>query len=517
MQAATAKPSVRLLVFFIFYAILWTAGLGFVFNLGQVDSAPLLHQHCGDQHIFTLIAQGVLDGKMIYADLWDHKGPLLFLLYVPFLWMAGGEQHLALFIAQCLSSFVVLLYSWKLARLYLTEKLSLFLIILLPAVLGSYSANVTDLFISLQLLSLYYFIHKYKTGSQRPILLVLGVCTSLALYSKFILCAFWIPFFFIELYQLWKHNGKGVLVKQLLKCSLAFALISALVFALVNPQLVWENYITFNQSYGSQQTSIFISDPAEVLSRLIWPHPIGLQLLFYIKIPAILLGLLLLLSCFVLWPEYKKNLLSIIACLLSMILTLMAAAATPVMREYYYISLHPFFILSLIFLLYRIPCMVRIFIKSQRLRTLLYRASIAMIALALTAFILRYQSEKQAVSRRTNQLNHYVAQHIKPESKIISVGFSPTYFDLYHELDTLPQSPYFFQPYIPKSTFNKFEESSLELIAQGAVDHVILPASEKEEIYTQLIASPLYELRDLSKTEPDAHWLHFAKKKSPAL
>ncbi len=517
LTPTNSKPSVRLLVFFIFYAILWTAGLGFVFNLGHANSAPLLHQHCGDQHIFTLIAQGVLDGKTIYTDLWDHKGPLLFLLYAPFIWMTGGEQHLALFIAQCLSSFIVLLYSWKLARLYLSEKLALLLVILIPASLGSYSANVTDLFISLQLLSLYYFIHKYKTGSRRPILLVLGVCTTIALYSKFILCAFWIPFFFVELYQILKHKGKGVLVKELLKCTLGFALISTLVFVLVSPQIVWENYIAFNQSYGSQEASIIFSDPAEVLSRLIWPHPIGLQLLFYAKIPFVLVGLGLLLSSFILWPEYKKNLLSIITCFLAMILTLMVAAATPVMREYYYISLHPFFILSLIFMLYWASRLLPRLISSPRIRMLLYRAMILMTILALAGFILRYQSEKRDVASKTNQINHYIAQHIKPQSKIISIGFSPTSFDLYHELDTLPQSPYLYQPYIPKSTYNKIEESSLELIAKGAVDHVILPMSEKDAIYEQLIASPLYEQRDLSIMALHADWIHFAKKKSSTI
>ena len=51
-----------------------------------------------DQSVFIYVAEGLLDGDIPYRDRWDHKGPLIYLLNVvglliagiPGIWLVGG-------------------------------------------------------------------------------------------------------------------------------------------------------------------------------------------------------------------------------------------------------------------------------------------------------------------------------------------------------------------------------------------------------------------------------------------
>ncbi len=51
-----------------------------------------------DQNVFIYVAEGLLDGEIPYLDRWDHKGPLIYLLYavglliagIPGIWLAGA-------------------------------------------------------------------------------------------------------------------------------------------------------------------------------------------------------------------------------------------------------------------------------------------------------------------------------------------------------------------------------------------------------------------------------------------
>ncbi len=509
---SSPRPSILLIAFFFVYACVWTLGLGFYTNFLGDAVSPILHIHCADQHIFTLFAKGILEGKAIYADLWDHKGPLLFLLYVPFVWMSGENVNIALLIMQVLCSFTVLFFSWKLARLFLGARLSLLIVLLLPVVLGTYSANATDIFVPLQVISLYLFIRKHKTGSEQSILFPLGVCTSLVFFSKYTLCAFWIPLFFVELYWLWRHRPASALLRELGKCVLFFVALAALVFQFASPLQTWQTYVEFNLLYGSNAPSILMSNPKEVFERLLWPHPIGLQLLFYLALPTTLAGLVLLLGFLFSWPEYRKSLPCLIPCALSMVLTLIMAASTPVMRDYYYLTLHPFFILSLIFILYRLHRVLSHRAMFARWSLALYRMAIAFILVVLAGLAARYQLEARSGAQRVNEMHRYISDHISPEDTLLTVGFDVALFDAYVQVDTLPLRHYFFEPFIPRSMFPYFHDATLEIITNGEAQHVLLRNNETTAPYIECLkASGRYQSRTAKGASGQVLFEHYTR------
>ena len=86
---------------------------GIVIALLFVLAADSFIKDCGDSCIFKYIAKGHLTGRETpYLDLWDHKGPLLYLVYVVGLaidqtWGIWAVQGLFLLGSACLA-FVLL-------------------------------------------------------------------------------------------------------------------------------------------------------------------------------------------------------------------------------------------------------------------------------------------------------------------------------------------------------------------------------------------------------------------------
>lgn len=89
--------------------------LCFIFLLGMllcaVFTSPLFPYSLGDDSaLFTLIGKGITEGKVVYKDLFDHKGPILFFIEA-FGYFFGGRT--GIFILQCIFGLVNLFLSYK--------------------------------------------------------------------------------------------------------------------------------------------------------------------------------------------------------------------------------------------------------------------------------------------------------------------------------------------------------------------------------------------------------------------
>jgi 4-amino-4-deoxy-L-arabinose transferase-like glycosyltransferase len=99
------RDAVRLAAFLIFLA-----ALIFLFQM-PLFQAPFER----DQGTYATIARGWMHGELPYRDLWDNKGPLLFLWYVAsFAWL--GESVAAPRVAAALAAALSLPFVWAAAR-----------------------------------------------------------------------------------------------------------------------------------------------------------------------------------------------------------------------------------------------------------------------------------------------------------------------------------------------------------------------------------------------------------------
>ncbi|MBQ8325023.1 MAG: hypothetical protein IJX82_07740 [Clostridia bacterium] len=80
-------------------------------------TSPLYpYDYGGDSAIFSLVGKGIANGKILYVDLFDHKGPILFFIEALGCLMGG---RFGIWLLQCVFGAVNLLllyYSWKLIR-----------------------------------------------------------------------------------------------------------------------------------------------------------------------------------------------------------------------------------------------------------------------------------------------------------------------------------------------------------------------------------------------------------------
>lgn len=109
MKTASSKKDLsNLMILYICFIV--------VMFLTSCFTSPLFPNRFGqDSAIFSLLGKGLLEGKDLYTDLFDHKGPMIFFLNALGLSMGGRG---GIFLLQCLFGFV------SLTILYFTAKQS---------------------------------------------------------------------------------------------------------------------------------------------------------------------------------------------------------------------------------------------------------------------------------------------------------------------------------------------------------------------------------------------------------
>lgn len=144
------------------------------------SSSPLYDTYGGDSSIFMLIGKGILNGKVPYLDLFDHKGPLLF--FIEALGQSIIPDRLGIFILQIANLTLCLIFLSKISNLFISSKksiipiLSFILILMITMRNGNISEEYSLIFIIISLyLALKYYLsesieHNYRYS------FIYGIC-----------------------------------------------------------------------------------------------------------------------------------------------------------------------------------------------------------------------------------------------------------------------------------------------------------------------------------------------------
>lgn len=130
------------------------------------STSPLYISEGGDSLIFKTIGLGIVQGKLPYVDLFDHKGPLIF--YIDALGISLGGTA-GIFMLQVLSMWASLFLIWKTVSLFTDRKTSFWLTVLTLIPLADFIVEGNQCeewmlpFISLSL----YLAFSWLTGGDR--------------------------------------------------------------------------------------------------------------------------------------------------------------------------------------------------------------------------------------------------------------------------------------------------------------------------------------------------------------
>ena len=146
----------------------------------------------GDSLQFQTIGKAWLDGKVPYRDLFDHKGPIIFLVNALGFLLGGGTRY-GIVVLQVIALAVVIHYALRLARLVSTSRLwgGIVLVFTLIAYARAYvqGNSIQEYSLPFIFASVYYLVHflQQPKGTNHPLkyAFLYGITISVCLLTQF--------------------------------------------------------------------------------------------------------------------------------------------------------------------------------------------------------------------------------------------------------------------------------------------------------------------------------------------
>lgn len=223
-----------------------------------------------DANIFLTIGRGIIDGKIVYADLFDHKGPILYFIYA-LAAIISNTSFFGVYLLEVICMFFFLYYSFKIYRLfYDQEDLAIYFYLLFMAIIIATSSafsygggSVEELFLPILQANMYYVLKTIKCNEDFSALtcLTLGIFTGIAFFVKYTICGFYLGLFIYCLsYQYTKDKYK--ILNCIINATAGFlipTILTVAYFLIVGELLAFiQGYFVTNiNGYASWDVSIF--------------------------------------------------------------------------------------------------------------------------------------------------------------------------------------------------------------------------------------------------------------------
>ncbi len=188
-----------------------------------------------DTNIYFTIGRGMTSGLMPYRDLFDHKGPLLFLIYAAGA-MISNSSFLGVYLLEVLSLAAALYFGWKIVCLYGEGDLTLVSIPILAAVTlcsraFTQGGSAEEFVLPALLYGLYAALCRMRGGESRLLDVFFGAAVSWVFLIKYTDCGLFFGLgFFLVLYVLCTDGLKEMFL-TVLRMAAGFAVPAALAAA----------------------------------------------------------------------------------------------------------------------------------------------------------------------------------------------------------------------------------------------------------------------------------------------
>lgn len=199
------KLNLRNALFFLAFAILCMtlfSASSFLYPLNPWD----------DANVYMTIGKSMLSGKLLYKDIFDHKGPILFLLH-ELAAMISYRSFLGIYLAEVACYWGFLWYSYRITRLFSDSWINkpLTCLIGLGVVTTDfffYGDSVEELSLPILSYTLFWMLSYLKTDTlpSRNTLLLVGIGMGLIFWMKFTIVIFHFAALMANLYICYRRN-----------------------------------------------------------------------------------------------------------------------------------------------------------------------------------------------------------------------------------------------------------------------------------------------------------------------
>ncbi|MGX7243847.1 hypothetical protein ACWOC1_03235 [Enterococcus quebecensis] len=327
--------------------------LSMVLLLLTTKSSPFfLTNDWVDSNAFFTVGKSMMQGLVPYRDLFDQKGPFLYLIYGVGS-IINSKGFIGVFIIQCLAMMINLFYCFKILKLYLSESMSIVLTILFPVfILNEYyyrqGGSPEEFCIPLLMILIFQILDGFKKERQflkfsKGVYFWQGLTVSAIFLIKFSLLGPWIAFYlFLFGYYLVKKEYRELIPFFIYSASgFLLGILPWLVYFVINDALV-----DFFNVYIVVNSGVYNDSSGNIVERIAYVIGAASE-----RIKASFFGLFVIFPTLMFIPVWKKLSKPISHRLFMMIIILSTVFFIYMglrSYEYYFLFMMPFGLFSLI-------------------------------------------------------------------------------------------------------------------------------------------------------------------------
>ena len=200
----------------------------------------------GDSSIFIYFGKAMRAGKSMYTDIFDHKGPVIFVLNYLGTFLPGRVT--GVYWIELVALFGTLVGVYKTGRLTLKRPLSLFVMTLFGLTLARYlqNGNLTESYaLPLWVYSLYLFQRYYHLGypikKHESILVGASIMVTFLLRANLILS--WVPLIVVLMAGYIYRRKWGELKHCIIGCGIGLGMVGLAAAVLLYVTGIWNDFI----------------------------------------------------------------------------------------------------------------------------------------------------------------------------------------------------------------------------------------------------------------------------------
>lgn len=261
----------------LFYILLSIISIWIAFF--TLNSSPLIKNYNDiDSSVFIVMGKSMINGKVLYTDVFDHKGPIVYLINALALLIS---PHIGLFILECILITIGTIYIFKTAKIFLNNYCSIFfsLLYLFFVHLSIGGGNYTEEFsLTFTAIALYYIIqiiHLNQLSKKRN-WIIIGATFAINLFIKPTYISIWIAFGITMLVSLIKKKLFKELLLGILYALIGIAMISLplLMYFIINNNIkdFINAYFILNFKYAGESVLYKLNIAIKLLvdNRYLW-------------------------------------------------------------------------------------------------------------------------------------------------------------------------------------------------------------------------------------------------------
>ena len=325
-----------------------------LFLLICTKSSPLyLTNDWTDANASFSLGKSMMNGKVLYKDIFNQKGPLLYSIH-GLSYLISNKTFLGVFFFELAFFSVFLLYSYKIARLYLNKRYGLILIPVITFLIlnnknFAHGDSPEQFGMTFLMISLYYLLKQLKSTTFSPIalnvVLLNGILAGSIIWMKYSMFGFWIGWILV-ISVITISNKKflhGILINLVFFVGILLSTIPFIIYFSINGALNdWiESYVFVNINQYSKSSTIYKS-----IKFIIKKSIDGLGRNTFFLIISVFGILAILISNF-----YAKNIAKRIAILIPFLLLTIGVYGGGRAYIYYFLIISPVSIFGVIYIL----------------------------------------------------------------------------------------------------------------------------------------------------------------------